>query len=366
MTSKGNKVSSLAEIGDSPVLMDRRESFNQSLLNLSPEKRWFFVALILVTLISGIRFSDGSLLLAIANGEGASSSAFRDPLTQYHWDQPLKVGLLKLLPPKIVVVAIVFLGITLLPLALVFKSSARLQLLVITSLFLTPSLKVVLQNIGAGDGLLISLVILAAAFPTKYVLTTSFFIIGIWHPHQSFFIGLSALLAIYIYKGEPKPFQYFSILGSLAASLVVYLAYKSSLSFEFHGRSSFVLAHLNNYFFRNLLFAPVAFAPIILWLALAAPSPLRGNILLSVWLLVLAGVSLIATDVTRVMTIISLPIVLGGASLLKESDMLNSISKRKVLSLMAMVLAIPVYSWSGLDYFLWSDVIADMRKWGVI
>jgi hypothetical protein len=318
-----------------------------------------------VTLIAGVRFSDGSLLLAISKGEDVSSPAFRDPLTQYHWDQPLKVALLQLIPPKIVVIALIFLGLTLLPVALAWIPSSRIGSIALTALMLTPSLKVVLQNIGAGDGLIIALIIVAVSCPTKAVLTFCFFFIGIWHPHQSFFIGLSVLLAIYLYEDKPQLSKCFAVLGALAVALIVYLIYKANLNFEFNGRSGFVTSHLQNYLIRNFCFAPVAFAPVVLWLALVAPKPRRGNVLLSIWLVILAAVSLIATDVTRVMTIISLPIVLGGASFLTNQENNEPISRYRVTYLFVLVALIPVYSWSGLDYFLWSDLIADFHKWGL-
>ncbi len=319
-----------------------------------------------MTLIAGIRFSDGGLLLAISKGEDAASPAFRDPLTQYHWDQPLKVTLLKVLPPRILVIALVFLGLTLLPVAFAWSSNVDVRWLAFTALFLTPALKVVLQNIGAGDGLIIALIIIAASYPTKFVLLCCFFTIGIWHPHQSFFVGLSALLAIYLYDDHPDLAKYFSILGALAAALVVYLVYKVNLTFEFTGRSGFIASHLGNFITRNLLYAPVALAPIIIWFAFAAPRPGRGENILTVWLLVLCLASLIATDVTRVMTIISLPIVLGGADNLQRRDPDEPIPKKRMIYLALMMALVPVYSWSGLDYILWKDLIADFYKWGIL
>ena len=56
-------------------------------------------SLILQTLVGGIRFSDGKALLAISSGQDINALIFQEhPGTQYLWESPLKVILLRTLP----------------------------------------------------------------------------------------------------------------------------------------------------------------------------------------------------------------------------------------------------------------------------
>ena len=81
------------------------------------------------------------------------------------------------------------------------------------------------------------------------------------------------------------------------------------------------------------------------------------------WIFILATVSILTTDVFRVVTIISLPIILAGAARLFDENFY--ISKIKVITVAILIALIPVYSWSGLDIFLWTDLVYDMCKWRV-
>jgi hypothetical protein len=67
------------------------------------------------------------------------------------------------------------------------------------------------------------------------------------------------------------------------------------------------------------------------------------------------------TDVTRVMTIISLPLVLAGADKIFNDQ--RAISYARILAAGVVIALLPPLNWSGLDYFLWPAFNRDICKW---
>jgi hypothetical protein len=45
---------------------------------------------------------------------------------------------------------------------------------------------------------------------------------------------------------------------------------------------------------------------------------------------------------------------------------LSLVAPWKMWLVAALVLLIPPYSWSGLDYALWGDLVSDLCKWRVL
>jgi hypothetical protein len=123
-------------------------------------------------------------------------------------------------------------------------------------------------------------------------------------------------------------------------------------------------ARMPELLYRNLLYAPVAFLPIALWFWLVPVDPQRGKWLLGGWLLVLAVVSLLTTDVTRVISLTALPLLLEEFKKLIDQGG-DSILTRRLLVFASLIVLIPPFSWSGLDYFLWTDLFSDLCEWGV-
>ena len=81
--------------------------------------KYVWIFLLLIVLIGGVRFSDGSALLAIARGATAESPSFSGSgALQYIWDSPLKVLSLRFLPPNIYGVALFFGLLSVLPVTL--------------------------------------------------------------------------------------------------------------------------------------------------------------------------------------------------------------------------------------------------------
>jgi len=321
-----------------------------------------WLSFILIVAVAGIRFSDGSMLLAISRGLTIGDPVFKDAATQYVWDSPLKIALLYILPAKIFIIAVVFGVLGFLPLLGLFSNDIRLFWLTFVGIFFTPAFKVSIQNLGVGDGLILFLIVLISASRNYLSIAGAFFLIALWHPQQSFFIGTSYLLATYCYKGKFERQGVLAVLGPLSIAFFVFLLYKSSLGFTYSSRAAFISEHIRDYLQRNLIYAPIAFTPIIAWLLLSGVRASRAGALLVLWLFILVVVSMLTTDVTRAMTIVSLPIVLMGAKKVMTDGV--AVPHWKFIVGTTLIVVIPPYSWSGLDYFLWPDLVNDLCKWG--
>lgn len=319
--------------------------------------------LAIVLLISGIRFSDGHLLLAIAHGGTVADPAFSNPASQYVWDSPLKVWLLWLLPPRVLVIAVTFTILAFLPCVGLLSRSLMMFRLTVVALCLTPAFKISIQNIGLGDGLEILAIIAMAATRRLPVLVAGVAIIALWHPQQSFFIGLSYLIASFSY-GRSDRRETAAVLGTLAAAGVVFLVWKVSLGFSYVGRGDYMISMAGEFVPRNLTFAPIWMAPLAAWFAFLRPTLKHGVALISSWIAVLVVVSLLTADVTRVLTIVTLPIVL--VSVLSEAEEGSALPASRVAMLALFILAIPPCSWSGLDWSVWGDFLSDLHKWGIV
>jgi len=324
---------------------------------------WMF--LVVAVIVGGIRFSDGSALLAIAQGATAESPAFGESgALQYIWDSPLKVLSLRSLPPNIYGVALFFGFLSVLPVTLLLTRDKLLFWLSSLTLVLTPCLKISLQNIGVGDGLTMFLVIFLCYFNNVFLLSLTSFILGLWHPQQAFFIGISFVISQYVCFEEVKWTRIATVLASLAFAAAVFFLWKASLDFEYSGRGAFMEARMPELLYRNLLYAPVAFLPVALWFWFVPIAPRRGHWLLSGWMLVLVVVSLLTTDVTRVISLTALPLLLTESKkLMNEGG--DSISAKRLLVFASSIALIPPVSWSGLDYFVWTDLFSDLCEWGV-
>jgi hypothetical protein len=331
------------------------------ILKLHDRRLFLWLSLALVIVIAGVRLSDGTTMLAISHGATIADPVFKEPESQIVLDSPLKVFLLQALPAKIIVIAVAFSVLAFLPAAGLVARDSRILWLTFATVFLTPAFKVSVQNIGYGDGLIVLSIMLLFFSNKHWLLFFAFFLIGLWHPQQSFFISLSFLLARYCYTEMFDRREALVVFASLACAAVVYFMYKSSLNYHYGGREVYMLGHIRAFLHRNPIYQLIGFAPIVLWFWLVAPKPVRGGLLLAGWLLILGAVSLLTSDVTRVMTVTSLPIVLAGATRIMESPL--TVPRGKIAVTAIMIALIPAFSWSGLDFFLWSDLVRLLCKW---
>ena len=177
-------------------------------------------------------------------------------------------------------------------------------------------------------------------------------------------MGISYLVALYCFSKEPDAPRSVATLIGLILGAAVFFTYKALLGFSYSGRAEYMAENAGLFIGNNISYAPLAFAPLGLWLLVLSTRPVRGWGLLTGWLAVLGAVSLLTTDVTRAMTLVSLPIVLVAANLVFQEQRL--LDWRKYASAALVLAVIPAYSWSGVDFFLWHDLIKDLRKWGFV
>lgn len=321
--------------------------------------------LFLTLIVSGIRFSDGSLLLSIASGSGLENPLFNNQLTQYIWDSPLKIFLLKLLPKNILWIAFAFLIISMLPLIGIFaRTQSTWYYLTASLIALTPSIKVSLQNIGVGDGLVYLLILVAVCSSTGPIILLTILLIALWHPQQAFFITGTYLLFSLNYESKIlfKKRLLWGASGLLVGG-IIFFVYKASLHFTYYDRTAYLLYRLQDLPMKNLMYFPISLFYTGFWLYIIrriVPSkPI--TIYLYVWVFILISVSVLTTDVTRVLSIVALPAFLIPLLIAHNGEK----SPNFPIAWILISIAFPVYSWSGIDIFLWSDIFRDLCKYSV-
>lgn len=327
-------------------------------------KGWVISAILLMIGLAGVRFSDGSMLLAISRGASVSDPVFAKASSQYVWDSPLKICLLRVLPARTAVIAVAFAVLAVMPLGGLFAKDQATLWAFMVAIFLTPAFRVSIQNIGVGDGLSITCLCVIAATKSPWVITAMFFVIALWHPQQSFFMGCSYVLALYCFDRKVDYAKAIAASVGLGFGAIVFFAYKASLGFAYSGRGQYMVENARLFILENIFYAPLALAPAGIWFLLLAPPSVRGRFILAAWVVVLAIVSLLTTDVTRAMTLTSLPIVLVSSELLFAQR--EHLDWRRYVIAAIVIALIPAYSWSGVDVFLWHDFLSDLQKWGFI
>lgn len=343
-----------------------------------PLPRWIpLLAAGLQLLIGGLRFSDGRTLLAIAQGQGLEAEIFSNPATHYVWESPLKVWLLRAWPlASLPALAALFLLLGLLPLTgLLWPRSSRFYALSAWLLLLTPALKVSLQNLGVGDGL-VSLLSVLLVLQRRHTGRAAglLLLIAAWHPGQAPFIAISTLVGM-LACGEAQPIRrLWSLAIAMAATLLagrlLLKLHNHSLGFTYTDRFGYLKLRLAEFLPGNLLHAPLALLfPISLclacWLLIRLPKQRLGSGLILAWSAVVSAVALLTTDVSRVAVLCLTPLAL----ILAESTSLHRPWPWlqhfwPLLCLLAIAL-IPLYSWSGIDLSLWPDLLDDACKYGV-
>lgn len=314
-----------------------------------------------MTAVFGVRFSDGGVLLAVSEGADVTAPAFQSASAQYVWDSPLKVALLRALPPDLVVIAAIFLLLALAPVLFIFSKRDDLHWLGLVIIFFVPVYKLSIQNVGVGDGLMAALVCLAAVSVRPIVLFLAFIVMGLWHPQQSFFIGITLILAEYCFRGRFEVDRVFLMLAGLAAAFLGYLVFRLYLGFEYEGRGAYMASRSAGDFLVNLRNAPITLLPLLLFTAITWRAIVAGKRPLLAWMFLLLIISCLTTDVTRVATLVALPIVTVGALEIYRRSLPLKSSQLCALALLNLVT--PIWSWAGWDIFVWSDLASDVCKW---
>lgn len=318
---------------------------------------------VLTAIIGGLRFVDGSVLLELTR---AGEPNLVNPTSSYLLDSPLKVWLLSILPSSVLVIAITFFFLALLPLLLIYcREGSRSFFFISILLSVTLVQKISLQNIGVGDGLTIFLIVCAILTSSMQLCAATFFVLGLWHPHQSFFVGFSFIVAQWALSSSWRfRRQFLAPIIGLTLALVVYFIYRIQMVIPVD-RLDYALGNVD--IVGNLVSLPIAFMSIGIWCYLLRRIRLCGWPLLIVvtWLVVLMVVSLATTDVTRVFCITSLPIVLIGSQRLFVDSENDEVIVELPYTIAIANLLLPVYSWSGFDFFLWPDLVGDFCKYGL-
>lgn len=329
------------------------------------------VALLLQTLYSGIRFVDGSALLALArDGFAAQIPSFG----QYLFDSPLKVLVLWLATPEsFLAIALVFAATLLLPFLafrLCFGRSAFLGALVVFSL--TPMLKVLLQSIGIGDGVTIALYTVALFGGHLGLALAGALLLPLWHFQQGSIVLVFAACVLYLRNERGDRRRALALGGGLAAGTVLFVAYKLFAAPPSHSRWDWIVQSGPDLVARNLYGLPIllASAGCLGGLLLAQRDALRGQRSLLQVCTALAALALVAsmlaTDASRIFLLLTLPMLL----LLLEGHIRSGAVERDLwarpelhAALAFACVLVPLFSWSGIDLYLWRDLVVDIRKY---
>ena len=352
---------SIMKIAQHPPISNEWTGIDRVSLLAANRKLSVFL-LFVVLLVGGFRFSDGSLLLAISQGAGLEHPVLASPFGQYLFDSPLKVFVLRLLPANIVVIALFFLVLAVLPMLCVLFCRGAMLSSAWAMVFLTPSLKVSIQNVGVGDGLVLMLSCCLVVARDRILRALLVFIVALWHPQQATIILASFVIALIAYREHIEMLDTLVMLVSLALAWLVFAWFKSSLGFAYSGRLDFMLERAGQMLATNLPFVPLAIFPALVWV-LAVKFDFGRAIYLVVWTLCLVALALLTTDVTRVITLVTLPIVL--VSIRNNGAQSRAASSAVFLCIAVVVALFPVFSWSGFDYFLWNDLVRDLCKYRV-
>lgn len=362
----------------------------------SPPKLIVALICLLQAIVGGIRFSDGRVLLGLASPEGINAPIFDNQIVQYNWESPLKVLLLRQLPwASILVLAAIFFLFSLLPLVgMAAKGSTRIYRYTALMILFSPALKISLQNVGIGDGLVLLLSLLCIVFlANPAVVFFLLVLIGAWHPGQVVFIAGSVFLAavLSLQLQRSKSVLSLSLKGLFASCLLAVLSsrlllslHNSLLGFEYVNRWEFARTQMQPFIAKNLLHLPVVLVIPVLFigalLALSSSSSLkvRWKLAIVVWILLCVLVGLLTTDPTRVLVLCLLPLLvviadqtISRAVLIANKEFFPEISlaDRFVsffsIGVPLIMVFLPLPGWSGMNWTVWGNLINDLCKYGV-
>ena len=326
------------------------------------------VAIALQIFFSGVRFVDGTALMAIGRDGFAAQLG---ESSSYLFDSQLKVIVLHALGlDRPVPVGLFFLLLNALPYCVVLfgrNTSEKAALLIVVALL--PVWKTMFQNIGVGDSftILCSLILVVAASPAIVAATT--FLIILWHFQQGLIVALM-LIALYALRARPGDRSRSAFMfGGLAAGVGVYLVIKLGFVPRYNDRLGFWLTLMQPYWTRNLVYAPLAIcalAPglLLLWLHGSWKKTLPHG-LAALGLCAAVVIAGVAPEFSRIITILSTPLIvwLLDLEVTGERFVARFQSATVWLPIALLSAMIPFVSWSGADIYLWSALIEDLNKY---
>ena len=358
--------------------------------------RYFSIsAVILQILIGGFRYSDGSILRAINQGLDINAPIFQNnPYSQYIWESPLKIFLLKIFPStSFLNLGIIFSILAFLPLVgLAWDKKTRFYRLSSILIVTTTAFKISIQNIGTGDGLIFFLsLLLILSFKNTILSLLSIFLIGLWHPGQAPFIAFSACIACFAQKDylqnlkksgyefnekiNLRAYSGFVIFGLLFSRLIL-IIYNNLLGFDYINRFDYISDRgldllKNNFIYSPIgIFLPLVFMVILFFIKNIFTKSIK--FLLISWIFICSFISLLTLDVSRVNILLLTPIfliIIEKFNLNKSFFLFQNYLKVfsfPVFYILIAVVLLPAWGWSGLEFSMWGDFFNDMCKYRVL
>ena len=317
-------------------------------------------------------------------------TVFQDnPLSQYIWESPLKIFLLKILSTNsILAIGLVFITINILPtLGIFFNRKTRFYKLTSLLILFTPIFKICFQNIGLGDGFTILMSILLVLLNDTFSYFILILLLGLWHPGQATFIVISALISKFlkeksfynnqvsksIFKGKRN--YVLSSIISLIISRFILNIYNMNLGFNYLNRFDYLINKAPDFIIYNIIHSPISLIVPFLFIILVVSKLNKINYLTKniviIWILTCSITSILTTDVTRVVNIILIPLYL---SILESIGIYEFISKIKIFefnkknififSIIIFIAFLPNYGWDGINFTMWDNFFDDICKYG--
>ena len=334
----------------------------------------FGCAIFLQIICGGIRFVDGSILLQF------SQFGFRAELkefSQYLFDSPLKVLLLKLLDFQSVIgISILFIIANILPLitaAAVARDKTDFFSIMLVCCAM-PLWKIMFQNIGIGDSFIISCAIVVVASRSSLLLTTISCIMLLWHFQQGILIAFYVCALLVTTKEIEYRERFKAIAMGAAVGAAIFVLLKIFLIPSSSSRFQFIFSQMGSFFLRNILYIPIALCAAIPGLLLISQSlarmggPSRSIVVATIWAAIALSVliGIITTDVSRVIVILTFPLALflTRSSAFSQEVRTYLTNSSMLVPLLAIGIVTPIYSWSGVDIFLWNTLFSTLQKYG--
>ena len=343
----------------------KKYNLTDFLLLLSKQKNIILFIYCLIIFFGGIRFSDINNLYQISLKDNFQNFISQDiwiaygVSAEYLYDSPMKIILVKIIPSNKLFISFLFLIINFLPFIFLFIKKNLDRVLLISIFIFSPILKILFLNIGSGDGVLVFLILLAFFLDKKFHIALCFFVMGLWHPQQSFFIFFSYFIGSYCMRNEMDGKKFLLCAISMFLSFLVYIYYKQYFFPDIIGRSTTLIENFNLVLLRNINYLFFILLPLVLWFYIFFPKIFRYNFLLYSWILLLIILSLLVLDSTRVLIITLLPIMCFAIrNTLSFSK--RSVNNYLLFIIVAINIISPTISWSGKDWMLYYDIVNDI------
>jgi hypothetical protein len=351
------------------IIYDR----HYGLKGASPTTIALLLAIALQIICGGMRFVDGSMLLQFSQ---VGFHAQLQDFSQYLFDSPLKVLLLHLFHlNSAMAIGFLFLALNGLPVLAIWLVSKNLRerqaLLAIITIM--PTWKITFQNIGVGDSVVISCTIILAMATSPWLVAATAVVVVLWHFQQGMLICLFCVALSAVCRDADWRQRAISIVVGAAVGVTAF-AITSALLIPSHtGRAAVILSHWAPFLAKNFIFLPIVLCSAVPALFLMFDAALRSDRKergrMRYTAVALSGlalcISLVTLDVSRVLLLLTLPIVLFLANprAVSPAFIKRFCTTPAMLPFLALGVITPIYSWSGIDVYLWPTLLKTWQKY---